>query len=261
MIIKRNSFVAATLSTIALTAVASLGVSSQALAQSLTFQGNSSATFGTPNTVTNGNPQFSGVGSNTFTFGDASSSTFGTGPNELTFAGNSFSTVINSPFQVGNFTYFNGETALGTTVDSVPLNIQLAFTSPSGLSQQSLGFDIQVVATPNDTGDPVLDADSIFPVKRFANSNFNVGGTDYTLELIGFSQDGGATVVNEFRLPENEFTTTAAFGRITAAPPATAVPEPSSTVGLLALSVLGTGAMLKRKLKNQKSVKLNNSIT
>ena len=95
-----------------------------------------------------------------------------------------------------------------------------------------------------------------------AASNFNVGGTDYTLELIGFSQDGGATVVNEFRLPENEInTTTAAFGRITAAPPATAVPEPSSNVGLLALSVLGTGAMLKRKLKKQKSVKLDNSIT
>ena len=244
--IKFNSFVAAATLSTALTAVASLGISSHAQAQSLTLQGTSSGTFGTPNRGANTNSQSSGVGTNTFTFGGGT-------PNRFTFSGNSFSTGIDSPFAVGNFTYLNEDTQSGTDVASVPLNIQLGFTNPSGVNQ-ILGFDLGINTTPNNTGDPVLDADSVFPVNRFANSSFNVGGTDYTLELIGFSQDGGATVIDQFILPEGQTTASAAIARITAA---SNVPEPSSTVGLLALGVLGSGAMLKRKLKNQKLVKLD----
>lgn len=41
----------------------------------------------------------------------------------------------------------------------------------------------------------------------------------------------------------------------------TPVPEPSSVLGTLAFGVLGTGYMLKRKLKKQKSVNTNTNIT
>lgn len=69
--LKLNSFVAATLSTLALTTVA-IGLSGHAQAQ--TFVGNSSGTWGAPDPGTTSNPVFSGVRTNTFTWGQGTPS-------------------------------------------------------------------------------------------------------------------------------------------------------------------------------------------
>ncbi|PSB34815.1 PEP-CTERM sorting domain-containing protein [Chlorogloea sp. CCALA 695] len=215
-----------------------------------TFVGDSSGTFGIPNSGTNSDAVFSGIGTDTFTFGDS----VGTGPNEYSFAGNSFSTTLDSLFQVGDFTYYNGATFVGTTVDSVPLNISFDFTDPSGVTQ-AFSFNFQNDSTPN-TGTAEENADFVFPINSIGSQTFTVGTTEYTLALSGFSQDGGVTTVEEFRVLEGESTTAGLFGKITTAPDSEPIPEPSSVLGILALSALGGGSLLKRKRQQMNKVKL-----
>lgn len=205
------------------------------------FIGSSTGTWGTP-TPSDSSIVFTGVGTNTFTWGDASG--FGTGPNSLSFAGNPFSTNVETPFQVGNLTYFNGTTAIGTTPNSVPLNVLLSFTDPSGLNQD-FNFDFNLVSTTN-IGDPEADADFVFPPNTFSSNRFNFGGIDYTLQLLGFSRNGGATIVDEFRVRENETDSAALFARITFVP--TTTPEGSSIQALLSIGTIGVVASLRKKL-------------
>lgn len=217
-----------------------------------TFSGNSSGTFGTPNFGTNSSAVFSGVGTDTFAFGDGTA--FDSPPNQYSFAGNSFSTTLDSLFQVGDFTYYNGTTLLGTTVDSVPLNISLNFTDPSGVTQ-AFSFNLQNNSTPN-TGTAEQNADFVFPTNSIGTQTFTVGTTEYTLALNGFSQNGGVTTVDQFRVLEDEGTTAGLFGRITIAPDSEPIPEPASMLGILALSALGGGSLLKRKRQQMNKVKL-----
>ena len=202
-----------------------------------TFSGNSSGTFGTPDAGSNINPVFSGVGTNTFNWGAPS----GTPANELSFTGNSFSGELNSLFAVGDLTYFNGSVAADTLVDSVPLDIALDFGQPDSVSQV-FRFDFNLFSTLN-TGTAEENADFVTPSNSFGDRSITFGGTEYTLQLTGFSQDGGNTIVDRFNVLENESTTAAIYGKITTKP----VPEPSSVLGILALGALGGGSMLKRK--------------
>lgn len=207
-----------------------------------TFEGSASGTFGTPDPGSNANPVFSGVGTNTFTWGDPG--LFGVGANELIFDGNPFDTTLNSLFAVGDLTYFNGTTLLGTTVETVPLNVSLNFTTPSGVNE-TFSFDFDLVSTPN-TGTPEENADFVFPINQTPTQSFNIAGVDYTLQLFGFSQDGGATVTDEFRVLEGATTTAELYGRLTVAP-VTGVPEPTSALGILALGALGGSSWLKHQ--------------
>ncbi|KJH72181.1 PEP-CTERM sorting domain-containing protein [Aliterella atlantica] len=210
-----------------------------------TFSGNSSGTFGTPNAGSYSNPVFSGVGTNTFNWGSPA----GTPANELSFTGNSFSGELDSLFAVGDLTYFNGTVSSDTLVDSVPLDIALDFGQPDKASQV-FRFDFSLFSTLN-TGTDEENADFVTPINSFGDRSISFGGTEYTLQLTGFSQDGGNTIVDRFNVLENESTTAAIYGKITTKP----VPEPSSVLGILALGALGGGSMLKRK-QQKKAVKI-----
>lgn len=202
-----------------------------------TFSGNSSGTFGTPSPGANANPVSTGVGTNTFTFGESFK---GSPPNQYSFMGASFSTTIDSSFQIGTFTYYNGTVGLGTTIDTVPLNILVNFTDPTGIDR-AFSFNLQNISTPN-VGTPEQRADFVYPINKTSDRTFTIGTTNYTLSLNGFSQDG-VTIVDELRALENESTTAGVYGKITATP----IPEPTSMLGILAFSALGGGALLRRK--------------
>lgn len=222
--------------------VASL--SNATIAQAQLFVGDSSGTFGTP---TPSSAVFTGVGTNTFTWGQGSPPP----PSSLNFEGSSFSTELDQLFAVGDLTYFNGTITGGTGADSVPLNILLSTTTPSDINETFIfGFDL--ISTPN-TGTPEENADIVSPINIIPSQSFDVNGVDYTLELLGFSQDGGITIEDDFRVLEGATTTAILFGEITVAPvlppTPTSTPEPSAMIGLLAVSGLGIANKLKKKSK------------
>lgn len=157
---------------VAVAALTALGFSSQA--QALTFSGNSIGTWGKPtpgsmNTI----PIYSGVGSNSFKWGDPDD--FGTGPNQLIFTGNTFSSEIGSLFKIGDLTYFNGTVTPGTSVDFVPLNLHVSFGDR--VNSQVFNFDFELVNTPNDLPNPVDKADYVNVGKNFGNRNFTFAST------------------------------------------------------------------------------------
>jgi hypothetical protein len=207
-------------------------------ASAIDFSGTTSATWGTPS-PDNIFTQFSGVGTNVFTTGQSTSSL---PANTVTFTGNPFTTALDTVFKIGDLNYYNGETFSDSTVDTVPLRIQLGFSDPAGLSQAfSYGFKFDITSN---FGDRESSADRLIPLNTSAIGNFVVDGISYTLQLGGFSQDGGATIVPNFKAYENESTQGAIYGKITqdvrvTPPPVTTTPEPTVILSLLGLAAIG----------------------
>lgn len=219
---------------VAVTAITAIGFSSQA--QGLTFSGNSSGKWEEPTLGSNTNPVYSPVGTNLFTWGQPlpDDVNFATPQNKLTFSGNLFSAEVNSVFKIGDLTYFNGRVLLNTNVASVPLNINLSFTEPINFSS-AFNFDFLLDNTIN-TGIAEQDADTVSIKENFGDRTFTFDGNQYTLELNGFSQDGGETSFS-LQVLEGQTATAGIFARITTVPSAVKIPEPASIAGLCLLSI------------------------
>jgi hypothetical protein len=74
------------------------------------------------------------------------------------------------------------------------------------------------------------------------SNTFTIGGTAYTLNLLGFSTDNGNTVSNLFYTEEGVDNTAKLFGKVTSNLTGT-VPEPSS---IFLLATCAAGLCLKR---------------
>lgn len=213
-------------------------------AQALPIQGTASGVFVNPTVgVTT-----TGVGTSDFTFGDASIST--TGPNRFTFTGVSFNTETETPFLIGTFSYFNGTTSgREPSLSSVDLQLGLNFTTPA-VGVQTSSFNLGAFQTLN-TGTPDENADSVFLPNAFSSTVFTLGGTQYTLQLLGFDNvvgDGFLTSTNtQLNAREGGTASAQLFGLVTAKlpEPPTAVPEPFSILSVL--SVTPALLMLRRK--------------
>ncbi|MGH9549351.1 MAG: THxN family PEP-CTERM protein [Terriglobales bacterium] len=92
-------------------------------------------------------------------------------------------------------------------------------------------------------------ADRVTVTGNALSQVFSVGGVDYTLEVLGFSNDGGATFTNEFLTTENQQNAANLYARVSAVNPPT-VPEPGS-LALLGLGLLAAGFM-RRKSNGQR---------
>jgi hypothetical protein len=92
--------------------------------------------------------------------------------------------------------------------------------------------------TPNDCGCAPNDNDIVTFSAGTLNSSFALGGQDYTLRLLGFSDDGGNTLLANFSSVEGGNNSTQLWAQIVA----TQVPEPGSLfllgAGLLSLGLV-----------------------
>lgn len=154
-------------------------------------------------------PVFAGVDTHSFKWGEADFETY---PNELSFVVNPFSTQLNKKFKVGDLIYFNGSVASDTGVESVPLNIELELYNPTRTTK-SFEFDFDIVQTDN-TFEPEENADFVFPLSTVSDGSFKYKGKDYTIRLLGFSQDKGKTFTEEFRVLEDATTTAGLYAKI-----------------------------------------------
>jgi hypothetical protein len=202
-------------------------------ADAFAFSGISNGIWGQPTPGSlDTNPIYTGVGSNTFTWGQPSLPS--TLPNKLIFDGNSFSTDINSVFKIGDLRYFNETVLKGTSVEFVPLNLNLSLNPPDGINK-AFDFNFHLVNTPNTSTNPEENADFVFLDTNLSANSFTFAGNKYRLELTGFNPD-----VPQLSIKANEgsTTTTAVYARIKA------IPEPGAIVGL---SLLGIYLISRKK--------------
>ena len=228
-------------------AVLAAGIMQAGVAQAILFEG--TATGSWTNVVSTDTGDVYSVNNNdaggiaTFNWGTPATTVF---DNEFSFDGSGsdggpgWSTLDETAFLIGDFSYRNGSTFNSSGIDDVDLSIDLAITSPLGLLD-TFTFDFSITNTPNSTGDPVLDGDIVTVTSSLSPTIFNYLGTDYTLELLGFSTDGGASITTDFSSAEGATAAAGVYGRITQN---VDVPEPS----ILAMMGIGLlGFMFRRK--------------
>jgi|GEM_PF-573878 len=204
-------------------------------AQAITFTGTSSGSWGLPS-----NPSSStflsnenGGIKNRLSWGVPVLNSFN---NYVQYDGLDFNTDLNNPFVVGNLSYRNGRTTDFFNGD-FPLTVVLSLSNPLG-NTQAFSFSFNILNTDNNTGDPVLDGDKLrLSANGLSNQALRFNDTNYTLQLIGFSSDGGISITSEFNAAEETISRASLYARITRLPHPTPVPEPITVAGLFVIGL------------------------
>lgn len=127
---------------------------------------------------------------------------------------NNFLTGENSLFSLGTITYQNGQTVSGSEPKgNFPLEIELTLSNPLE-EAQTFTFLLNNVVTPNNTGDPVLDGDRLLFSEQISRERFKYQGQEYTVDLFGFSSNGGQNFVGQFDSIEDSTATAELFAKI-----------------------------------------------
>jgi hypothetical protein len=135
-------------------------------------------------------------------------------------------------FQVGQLRHFNNVVSRGTAASAVNLSLFLNFDNP--VATQSFNLNLQIDETPNGGSCAYFSitpcADKIFISETSLSNQFSVAGTNYTLQLLGFSLTPGGVPINEFISQEGGTNEALLFAKVTAAEPEP-VPEPATLAG------------------------------
>ena len=197
-------------------------------ASALVVEGSSSGTFVNP--VGPAGMVTSGVGTNSFAWGT------GAPPSSMTFLGSPFSTTLDTFFDIGSLTYFNGTINAGSQADSVDLLLDIAFTAPTGVNQ-SFSYMLNLINTPN-VGTPENAADIIEFGSLLPTQTFTIGTVAYTVELqVGETGPSGFSTQSTFSVVENESATATIRARVTAAEVPLPAPLALLLMGLVCLGV------------------------
>ncbi|MCB1312189.1 MAG: VPLPA-CTERM sorting domain-containing protein [Hyphomicrobiaceae bacterium] len=188
-------------------------------------------------TVSNGNP--------TSTLRWGTSTGQGRSGYDFTDAATPINNLISdTPFLVGNFDHIN-QPITGTTLQTADLDVDIQITGGPLVSSV---FSFTHTETTNSTpcGFPSTSVcdDIVSVVSALGGGVFDILGTTYNFQVLGFSTDNGATIVNAFQTLEGQSNPAGLYAKFTATTP---VPLPAA--GWLLIAGIGGLAAMRRKKK------------
>jgi len=191
----------------------------------------------------------SGVGTNVVSWGDPATAS---GSSSYTFEGvNGDAPLNNSLFELGDFTHGNFAIFL-PSITGATLDLNLDFTG-EGVSQ-NFSFFFEHTETPNfpvggaacAEGGATPCPDLVGIPDASSSETVVLQGQEYQLDILGFSQDGGNTIIPNFLTTEGQANTATLYARLV--PPTSDVSEPSALM-LLAVGLMGLWGSSRRKIK------------
>ncbi|WP_338845573.1 choice-of-anchor K domain-containing protein [Massilia sp. W12] len=200
------------------------------------LQGSTSAIFTNPSAG-----EHDGVGSRTFTWGNPAQAD--DSANRLSFRGNAFSTLLDTPFKLGTLSYFNGSTTRGSNPDAVDLRATLQFSDPA-MPLLTAAFKLGLNNT-NNTRDAQASADYLSLGSLDSDQTFSLNGVSYRLHIEGFRNVSGGGYLSasgrEFHVMEDRRARADLYASVSAV-----VPE-AQTWGMLLAGLGGLGLLARRR--------------
>jgi hypothetical protein len=161
----------------------------------------------------------------------------------FTGAGTPQTFAAEQAFEIGQLRHFNYP--VYDAASAADLQLNMTFSDPAGLSGM-FQFTFAVNETENNywpDGNPLNDDFISFP-SSFSSETITIGGTTYTLRLLGFGSNPG-NLVSQFRSSEGDVNSTLLWGRITTETPV-GVPDGGTTLLLLGVALTAMFVLSKQ---------------
>lgn len=150
-----------------------------------------------------------------------------------------FSAAVGQSFSLGDFTYTNEATYYSRNVTGVDFTIGLNI---DGVGFTDFTYGMEIINTPNNSAN---SKDYAALSNGIVSQSFFYGGTEYELEILGFSRDNGVTFESYTWAREHTSTTAQVYARFNTVAP---VPVPGA-VWLFGSGLMGLATMMRQRRK------------